>query len=95
MTIEITTPEAIATFDGVILFSAPWCGPCKVYKPALIAFCEQSNIPLGLVDIQAYPALAALHGLRSIPTTMYFEKGTHVRTQLGAMPDQALIAFVA
>jgi thioredoxin-like negative regulator of GroEL len=89
----IHTLDDVKGFTGIVLFSAPWCGPCKAYKPALIEFCERAGFELGLVDVQAAPALAGTYGVRNVPTTFVFVNGTPSRSKPGPIAPAALKDF--
>ena len=82
-------------FTGVVLFSAPWCGPCKTYKPALTAEAATKGLPLILVDVDQDRALAGQQGIRAVPTTILFRDGVEVRRVSGAQTGAAMKAFMS
>lgn len=93
MTQFLKTAEEVNSFTGILLFSAPWCGPCKTYKPVLEAYCLERGLALGIVNVDVSVELTKEHGIRSVPTTFYFNNGTALRGARGAMTTAALKAF--
>ena len=65
-------------------------------SPALEAFATHRTDDLAVVkiDIDAAPAVAARHGIRSVPTLMLFQDGKPVAVQTGMMSEKQLGAFV-
>jgi thioredoxin 2 len=49
---------------------------------------------LAKVNTEAEPALAAQHGIRSIPTLALFSGGKEVARQAGAMGTQDIVRWV-
>jgi thioredoxin-like negative regulator of GroEL len=49
----------------LVIFTAPWCGPCKQLKESLKD--RRVDIPLLFVDVQDYPILSATYKIRTVP----------------------------
>lgn len=90
MTTTIENPKGLENFTGLVLFSAPWCQPCKQYKPMLVEFAQNNDVPLALVNVDEHRAMAGHYEVRSVPTTFVFDKGYPVMSKPGAMTSSAL-----
>jgi thioredoxin 1 len=58
----------------ILNFSATWCGPCQMFRPALESIAEkyQDKVDVYKVDIDTDPEIPALFGIMSVPTTIFF-----------------------
>lgn len=76
----------------VMYFSAAWCGPCRVYKPAFIEVTDKykDEIDVQMVDADAEPQLLTDHAVRSIPTTIMFKDGKEVFRQVSIIAKKDL-----
>jgi thioredoxin-like negative regulator of GroEL len=70
---ELRPGEAVA--DGVLYFTAAWCGPCQALKPAVAAVARDTQCDVVLVDVDAHCALADAHGVRRLPTLCVLRGG--------------------
>lgn len=92
---QFTTLEDFQGYTGLVLFSAPWCGPCKTYKPQLAQLAEQAELQLAHVDIDAQRMLAASFAIRAVPTTAWFSDGKLVRSKAGAQTVNGVMTIVS
>lgn len=86
--------EGFDTFEKLIVdFSATWCGPCKALNPILDEITNEGEIKIFKIDVDANQGLAVEHGIRSIPTLLFFRKGQLIK-QLQGMQNKETILKV-
>lgn len=75
------------------VFSAPWCGPCKSMEPHLQELANRGHL-ITKIDIDAQPTIAAMHGVRGVPTLKLYKDDQLLRSHTGAMSLGQLETFV-
>jgi thioredoxin 1 len=74
----------------VIDFWAPWCGPCRSFKPIFEAAAERhSDAVFASCNTEEQTELAAMFQIRSIPTLVVFREGIGIFGQPGMLPAEA------
>lgn len=76
---------------AIIDFYADWCGPCKMIAPVLEELAAEyaDDIYIYKIDTEREQELAAVFGIRSIPTLLFVPMGEAPQMAQGAMPKHA------
>ncbi|HSH51489.1 MAG TPA: thioredoxin [Bacteroidales bacterium] len=84
-------------FEGdlpcLIDFYADWCQPCKIVAPILEELSEEYKGKLNIykVDTEDQQELAAMFGIRSIPSLLFVPKDGQPQMAQGALPKDSLV----
>ena len=70
---------------------ASWCGPCKMVAPILEELAEEydGQIYIYKVNTEKEQELAAMFGIRSIPSILFIPMGEQPQMAMGAMPKSS------
>jgi dUTP pyrophosphatase len=81
----------------VVKLWAPWCGPCKTFAPIVNKVNSELELDVSIVgvDVDAVPIVAAVYGVRSIPTLLMFEDGECRKQIQGIVPEHQLKELIA
>lgn len=84
------------TLPCIIDFYADWCGPCKMVAPVLEELSKEydGKVEIYKVDTEAEQELAAVFGIRSIPSILFVPKDGQPQMSAGAMPKQSFIQAI-
>lgn len=99
VTVSSFEAEVIAASSEVpvlVDFWAPWCGPCKTLGPILekLETDYAGRFKLVKIDSDREQQLAAMFGVRSIPTVVLMMDGQPVDGFMGALPESQVRAFL-
>ncbi len=90
--------QQVLDHDGTVLvdFYADWCAPCRAVGPVVDALAEEyaGQVPVGKVNVDNSPQLAAQYGIRSIPALLVFQNGEVVNQMAGFQSKKTLAAAV-
>ena len=75
----------------LLYFSAPWCGPCRTFKPIIESL--QPEISITFYDVDNSPQEAAQYNVRSVPTVIVVQNGAEVGRLVGARPKEEVRAL--
>ncbi|NTU76432.1 MAG: thioredoxin [Alphaproteobacteria bacterium] len=77
-------------------FWAEWCGPCRMVGPVLDELAAEmgNKVTIVKMNVDESPQTPSKYGIRSIPTLLLFKGGQQVSTKIGAVPKQALQAWL-
>lgn len=77
---------------ALIDFYADWCGPCKAIAPILEELAKEydGEIYIYKINTEEEQELAALFGIRSIPSLLFVPMGEQPQMAQGALPKATL-----
>ena len=79
----------------VIDFWAPWCGPCKTFKPVFETAAEKhADITFAACNTEEQTELASMFKIQSIPTLIVMKNGEVVDKVVGVVPKESLIQLL-
>ncbi len=80
----------------IVDFHATWCAPCKMLAPSLEEINQEYNgqIYIYKVDVDKSPELAAIFGVRSVPTLLWIPLEGKPSISQGALPKSQLESIV-
>lgn len=75
----------------IIDFYADWCAPCRMVAPILEELAEEykGKIDIYKVDTEAEQELAAVFGIRSIPSILFVPMNDRPQMAAGALPKES------
>lgn len=87
-----------ATAEGTVLvdFSATWCGPCKALSPLVerVGKDYDGKLQVYKLDVDEAQAIAARHGVMSLPTLVLFKDGKAVDRKIGSIREADLRSMI-
>jgi len=76
----------------IIDFYADWCQPCKMVAPILEELSEEyaDKLHVYKVDTEKEQELAAIFGIRSIPSMLFVPMNERPQMAVGALPKESI-----
>lgn len=80
----------------IIDFYADWCGPCKMVAPVLEELAKEyeGKINIYKIDTESEQELAAVFGIRSIPSLLFCPLNEQPQMAQGALPKNTFIQAI-
>ena len=79
---------------GIIYFSAPWCGPCKVMSPLIEQMGQQGKIKVRKVNVDYEASITQQYNIKNVPTMVLTDlEGNEIRRKIGQMSEQQILEF--
>jgi len=80
----------------LVLFSAPWCGPCRLTSPVVKDVMKQyeNRIEVAEISTDDLPEVASKAGVFSIPTILIYHQGEVMDTIVGCVAKNVLAKVV-
>lgn len=70
--------------NAVIMFSAAWCGPCKMMRPRIVALSKKySSFQFYYIDVDKLSAHPKVKRIQNVPTFWVIKGGRKVMTTNG------------
>ena len=78
-----------STVPVVVVFWAPWCGPCRMLAPTIekLATQFQGKAKIGKMDTDQNPETPGSLRISSIPTVILYHHGKEVERFVGVNPE--------
>lgn len=77
----------------LLKFSASWCQPCKSLS-ANFKHVDLKDVQFKEVDIDENFELAAVYGIRSVPTMILLEDGKEIGRKSGVLMADQIESFI-
>lgn len=72
-------------------FWAPWCGPCRVQGPIVVALAKEvAGVKIGKLNVDENNQTATRYGVMSIPTLIIFKNGQPIEQMVGVQQKDQL-----
>lgn len=77
----------------LVYFWADWCAPCRMVSPILNDLHDDTSVRVAVVKVNAdlEQSLVRAYGVSSIPTLLLFNRGSLIKTIVGARNKLALM----
>ena len=69
----------------ILYFSAPWCGPCRNFKPIMESV--SNSMPVRFINVDENPQLSAQYNVRSVPMLVFLKDGQEADKSIGVLTE--------
>ena len=69
----------------ILYFSAPWCGPCRNFKPIMERV--SNSMPVRFINVDENPQLSAQYNVRSVPMLVFLKDGQEADKTIGVLTE--------
>lgn len=88
---DATSGEIVKNNTMVLVFSADWCGPCKMMIPMWDDISKSNNgLIIGRVNVDNNPLLKEEYNISGVPSILFMKKGVIANRQNGACPKSVI-----
>jgi len=76
----------------VVDFWAEWCGPCRMITPIIDELAKEyeGKVAIGKMNVDDNTETPEAHGIRNIPTILFFKNGELVDKHVGMIQKSTL-----
>ena len=79
---------------GILYFSAPWCGPCKVMSPLIEQMEKQGKIKVKKINVDYDAQMSQKYSVKSVPTLILTDlDGNEISRKIGSLSEQQILDF--
>lgn len=71
-------------------FTAPWCGPCKMYSPIVTELIDE-GYPIEKINVDEEMNMASEYGVMSVPTIVIEDNSGVVDVLMGVYPKEEIL----
>lgn len=79
---------------SLIFFWGSWCPVCKQAERMLPSFAEETDIPIGAVNVDHSPHTASHYHIMGTPAFFLFHDGKMEQAVFGSMSSEQLKGFI-